>query len=49
MSHAGIGLVPDAEILELAIDGAAGLQHLPDVAPVHADLMDRTVDAVVSE
>jgi hypothetical protein len=26
-THSGVGLVPDAEILELAIDPPAGLQH----------------------
>ena len=45
-AHAGIVLVPDAEVLELAIDGLAGLEHLGHVPPVHADLMDRAVDAV---
>src|SRR5262245_42274856 len=47
--HAGVGLVPDAEVLELAIDRAAGTEHLPEVAPVDADLVDRTVDRVVGE
>ena len=34
-THAGIGLGPDAEVLELAV-GACGIQHLAHVAPVHA-------------
>src|SRR5262249_40520243 len=40
---------PDAEVLEFGVDRAAGSQHLSDVAPVHADLMDRTVDAALGE
>jgi len=47
-AHAGVGLVPDTEVLEL-VDLAAGGEHLPHVAPIHADLMDRPVDAVVGE
>ena len=35
--------------LSSLIDRAAGGQHLPEVAPIHADLMDRTVDAVLGE
>ncbi len=48
-AHAGVGLVPDAEVLELAVDRAAGAEHLPQVAPVHADLMDRSVDGILGE
>src|SRR5258708_8398547 len=48
-AHAGIALVPDTEVLELAVDLAAGGQHLPHVPPIHADLMDRAVDGVLGE
>src|SRR5260221_12296107 len=48
-AHAGIGLVPDTEVLELAVDLAAGDEHLPHVPPAHADLMDRAVDGVLGE
>ena len=48
-AHAGVGLVPDAEVLELTVDLAAGGEHLPHVAPVHADLMDRAVNGVLGE
>src|SRR6266404_3906057 len=44
-----IGLVPDTEVLELAVDLAAGDEHLPHVPPAHADLMDRAVDGVLGE
>src|SRR5262249_61036001 len=47
-AHAGVGLVPDTEVLEL-VDLAAGGEHLPHVAPVHADLMDRAVNGVLGE
>src|SRR5947208_7468049 len=48
-AHASIGLVPDTEVLELAIDLAAGGEHLPHVAPIHADLMDRAINGVLGE
>src|SRR5207253_224527 len=48
-AHAGIGLVPDTEVLELAIDLAPGGEHLPHVPPVHADLMNRSVDGILGE
>src|SRR5947208_4948303 len=47
-AHAGVGLVPDTEVLEL-VELAAGGEHLPHVAPVHADLMDRAVNGVLGE
>src|SRR5437588_5753824 len=48
-THAGIALVPDTQVLELAVDLAAGGEHLPQVPPIHADLMDRAVDGVLGE
>src|SRR5260370_38459764 len=48
-AHAGIGLVPDTEVLELAVDLAAGGEHLPHMPPTHADLMDRAIDGVLGE
>ncbi len=35
-SHAAVGLVPDAEVLELGKDRLACLEQLPHMAPVHA-------------
>src|SRR5260370_15365601 len=34
--HAAVGLVPDAEVLELGKDRLACLEQLPHMAPVHA-------------
>src|SRR5437764_8745789 len=48
-THARVGLVPDAEVLELAVDLPAGGKHLPHVPPVHADLMDRTINGILGE
>src|SRR2546423_7677533 len=47
-AYTGVGLVPDTEVLELA-ELAAGGEHLPHVAPVHADLVDRAVNGVLGE
>src|SRR5438105_10682352 len=44
-AHPGIVLDPDAEIFQLAIDAAAGGQQVFGMAPVHADEVQRTVDA----
>src|SRR5262249_38615528 len=48
-AHSGVALVPDTEVLELAVDLVTGAEHLSHVAPIHADLMDRTVDSVLGE
>src|SRR5438094_4745934 len=48
-AHAGIALVPDTEVLELAVDLAAGGEHLPHMPPIHADLMDRAINGVLRE
>ncbi len=45
-SHAGVVLVPDTEVLELAVDGMAGVEHFGHVSPVHTDLMDGPVGGV---
>src|SRR5690349_6162116 len=42
--HAAIVLGPDDEVLEFAVDGA-GFEHLAHMAPVHADVVDRSVAA----
>ena len=42
-AHAGIGLIPDSEVLELSIDPFAGGQHFVDMAPIGADEMDGAV------
>src|SRR5207248_9655786 len=47
-AYTGVGLVPDTEVLEL-VELAAGGEHLPHVAPVHADLVDRAVNGVLGE
>ena len=36
-AHAGIGLVPDAEVLQLAVVRLGRPQQLADMAPVHAE------------
>ncbi len=42
-SHTAIGLVPDAEILELVECRTTSLEQFPHMAPVHADEGDRTI------
>src|SRR6516164_3714904 len=39
-SHAGVALVPHANVFELVIDRAAGHRHFEDVPPVDADIVD---------
>lgn len=46
-AHASVGLVPDAEVLELREDVFARLKQLAHVAPVYADEGDRTVAACI--
>jgi hypothetical protein len=41
--HAAIGLGPNTQILELAVGALGRGQHLADVTPVHADVMDGAV------
>src|SRR5690348_8505457 len=42
-AHPGIVLDPDAEVLQLAINAAPGRCQLFDMAPIHADEVDRAV------
>ena len=42
-AHAGIGLVPDAQVQKLAIDRVPDGTDLVHVAPVHADEVNRAV------
>ena len=44
-THPGVVLDPDAEVLELAIDIAAGGQQLFGMAPVHENVVQRALDA----
>ena len=45
-AHASIGLRPDADILELAIDARPSRQQLEKVAPVDASKVDRAILAI---
>src|SRR6185437_14488519 len=42
-AHTGIGLVPDADVLQFGVMGIASREHFAHMTPVHADLMDRTI------
>ena len=42
-AHAGVRLVPDAEVQELAVDRAADRHDVLEVPPVHADEVHRAV------
>src|SRR5204862_6210501 len=42
-AHPGIVLDPDAEVFQLAINAAPGRRQLFDMAPIHADEVDRAV------
>ena len=44
-AHPAIVLDPDTEVLELAIGVAAGGQQLAEMAPIHADEVDRAIGA----
>src|SRR5438128_5850211 len=48
-SHAGIALVPDADVLQLGIMSVTRFKHLAHVTPVHADLMDRAIGGIVTK
>ena len=48
-AHPGIVLDPDAEILELAVEAVGGEQQLQLMAPIHADVVQRAVDAVLHQ
>src|SRR5215469_16581578 len=40
-AHPGIILDPNAEVLDLAVDAVGGAEQLCDMAPIHADVMQR--------
>ncbi len=42
-SHPGVGLVPDAKVLDLEVDLATGAHELPQMPPVHADEVDSAI------
>src|SRR6516162_7433040 len=42
-SHPGIGLVPDAEVQALAVNGRAGCRDVVHMPPVHANEMDSAI------
>src|SRR5216683_7179591 len=48
-SHAAVILGPDAEVLELGVDFAAGGEQLAHVPPVHAYEVKRPVPAMARE
>ena len=45
-AHATVVLDPDDEVLEFREDGLARREDLGQVAPVHADVVDRPLDTV---
>src|ERR1700730_14803468 len=48
-THSGIALVPDANVLQLGVVGISSCEHFAHVAPIHADLVDRTIGRVPAE
>src|SRR5205823_3464728 len=48
-AHPAIVLGPDDQVLQRAVNGLPGCKDLDDVAPIHADEVDRTIDTVISE
>lgn len=48
-AHPAIVLGPDDQVLHLVIDRTAGGEDLGQVAPVHADEVDRPVHAVIGQ
>src|SRR5262249_16702885 len=48
-SHAGVALVPHANVFELVIDRAASHQHFEHVPPVDADIVDRSILSMRAE
>src|SRR5205085_1538398 len=47
--HPAIVLDPNTEVLQLVVGGSAGRQQLLEMAPVHADEVQRTADAECHE
>src|SRR5882724_2519466 len=48
-THSGVGPVPDADVLKLRVVGVSGCEHFSHVAPIHADLVDRTLRRIPAE
>ena len=48
-AHAGVVLDPDADVLELGVNLPTSGQNFGHVAPVHADKMDRAIEAVTGK
>src|SRR5438045_5505963 len=48
-AHPATVLDPNAEVFQLVVGGSAGCQQLLDMAPVHADEVQRAVDAECRE
>src|SRR5438128_1230485 len=48
-AHAGIVFGPDAQVLQLGVDGLRRVQQFPDMPPVHAQVMERPVAAIMDE
>src|SRR5882724_5630903 len=48
-THSGVGPVPDADVLQLRVVGVSGCEHFSHVAPIHADLVDRTLRRIPAE
>ncbi len=48
-AHTAVGLAPNAQILELRIDRLAGREHLAEMTPVHAHIVDRAIAAMLGK
>src|SRR5260370_37811447 len=48
-AHSGVGLVPNANVLEFGVVSISSCEHFSHVAPVHADLVDRTIGRMSAE
>src|SRR5712672_1652397 len=45
-AHSGVGLVPDTNVLQLSVVGITCCEHFSHMAPIHADLVNRTVSRI---
>ena len=48
-AHTTVVLVPDAQVLQLGEDSPAGCHDLGNMAPVHADVNDCSVDRILRQ
>src|ERR1700704_5091436 len=48
-AHSGVGLIPDADVLKLRVVGVSRCKHFAHMAPIHADLVDRTIRRITAE